>query len=95
MRSAFAPVHPPTLILAVGRGAVVPVAALAARDVGASVAVAGGPLAVAGVDAATSLATAPLVVGGIGLAGAAVVLLGVPEPLHRTASPRTGTTAVG
>ena len=49
LRSLVAPVYLPTLIFAVGQGAVVPVVALAARDVGASVAVAGVAVALRGI----------------------------------------------
>ncbi len=56
---------------------------------------AGGPLLVAGVEAAASLATASVSVGLVGLAGAAIVLLRVPEPLHRTPQPVSDTTVAG
>lgn len=48
---------------------------------------AGGPLLAAGVTAAAGLAPAAFVTGGLGLTGALVVLLRMPEPLHRTHQP--------
>ncbi|MDQ3106178.1 MAG: MFS transporter, partial [Actinomycetota bacterium] len=43
---------------------------------------AGGPLVAAAVTAAVTLASASVVTGAIGLAGAALVLTRMPEPLH-------------
>ena len=48
---------------------------------------AGGPLLAAGVTGAASLTAASVVVGGLGLAGATVVGLRMPEPLHRSHGP--------
>lgn len=56
---------------------------------------AGGPLAVAGIETVASLATASVSVGAIGLAGALLVLIRVPEPLHHTAQPVSDETTVG
>lgn len=47
---------------------------------------AGGPLVIGGITAAASLGTASVATGGIGLAGAAVMLFLVPEPLRRDRS---------
>jgi MFS family permease len=47
---------------------------------------AGGPLVVGALTAAASLGAASVATGGIGLAGAAVMLFLVPEPLHRNRS---------
>jgi MFS family permease len=44
---------------------------------------AGGPLLAAGVTAAVTLGSSSIVTGVVGLAGALVVLLRMPEPLHR------------
>lgn len=49
VRSLVAAVYVPSLIFAVGQGAVVPIVALAARDVGASVALAGLAVAMRGI----------------------------------------------
>ena len=49
VRSLLAAVYLPSLIFAAGQGAVVPIVALAARDVGASVAVAGVAVALRGI----------------------------------------------
>ena len=49
LRSLAAPVYLPSFIFAVGQGAVVPIVALAARDVGASVALAGVAVALRGI----------------------------------------------
>jgi MFS family permease len=49
LRSLVAPVYVPTILFAVGQGAVIPVVALTAEDLGASVAVAGVAVAVRGI----------------------------------------------
>ncbi|MGY6500556.1 MAG: MFS transporter [Acidimicrobiales bacterium] len=47
---------------------------------------AGGPLIASAVTAVAGLASASVVVGGLGLAGAAVFLVAMPEPLHLRSS---------
>jgi MFS family permease len=47
---------------------------------------AGGPLLIGALTAAASLGAASVATGGIGLAGAAIMLFLVPEPLHRDRS---------
>ncbi|WP_322794992.1 MFS transporter [Tepidiforma sp.] len=51
---------------------------------------AGGPLLVSAIIGAGSLAAAAAATGGIGLAGAAVLVLLVPEPLRRAPRPAAG-----
>ena len=54
---------------------------------------AGGPLVASALTAVASLGAASIATGGIGLAGAAIMLLLVPEPMHRT-RPRPALPAV-
>ena len=54
---------------------------------------AGGPLLAAGVTAVVSLGSASVLTGVVGLAGAAVVLLRMPEPLHEDSPPQNSLAA--
>ncbi|MGE3621246.1 MAG: MFS transporter [Acidimicrobiia bacterium] len=49
LRSLIATVYLPTIIFSIGQGAVIPIVALAARDIGASIAVAGATAALRGI----------------------------------------------
>ncbi len=56
---------------------------------------ASGPLVVAAITTAATLGVAAVVTGGVGIAGAAVFLLFVPEPLHDQATRRAAVRADG